>query len=102
MRGDVIEILEELVQKPECQKRFQAIITSPPYYGHRSYGTDPKEIGREKTVRGYLNKLTHVFKLARDLLTEDGTLWIVIGDTRRHGIKLDIPHKLTDLLTQRK
>jgi DNA modification methylase len=102
MHGDVIEVLEDLVQKPEYQKRFRAIITSPPYYGHRSYGSDPKEIGREKKVEVYLDKLTHVFKLASDLLTDDGTLWIVIGDTRRQGIKLDVPHKLTDLLTQGK
>lgn len=102
MHGDVIEVLENMVQKPEFHKQYKAIITSPPYYGHRNYGSDPKEIGREKNVDEYLNKLTHVFKLCRELLTDDGTLWIVIGDTRRKGIKLNVPHKLTELLSASK
>lgn len=100
--GDVIEVLENMVQKPEFQKQFRAIITSPPYYGHRNYGNNPKEIGREKKAEEYLDRLTHVFTLCRELLTEDGTLWIVIGDTRRNGVKLNIPHKLTEMLIERK
>lgn len=99
--GDVIEVLESIAQKSEHKKRYRAIITSPPYFGHRSYGNDPKEIGREKTEREYLEKLTHVFALCRELLTDDGTLWIVIGDTRRQGVKLNIPHKLSELLSSK-
>lgn len=100
--GDVVEVLENIVQNSQFQKRFRAVITSPPYYGHRNYGNDPKEIGREKTEEEYLNKITHVFGLCRELLTDDGTLWIVMGDTRRNGIKLNIPHKLAEMLSAHK
>jgi DNA modification methylase len=32
--------------------------------------------------------------ICRDLLTDDGSLWIVIGDTRRNYAKLLLPHRL--------
>lgn len=40
------------------------------------------------------DKLTNIFAKCRDLLTEDGSLWIVLGDTRRKYGKLMIPHRL--------
>jgi site-specific DNA-methyltransferase (cytosine-N4-specific) len=78
--------------------RFRAVVTSPPYYGHRHYGTDVSEIGQEQTVEEYLDSLTRVFLACRDLLTEDGSLWIVIGDTRRQKEKLRVPHRLAGRL----
>jgi DNA modification methylase len=80
--------------------KFRAIITSPPYYRHRHYGSDNLEIGRERTAEQYLQSLTHVFTACKNLLTEDGSLWIVIGDTRRQHEKLRLPHRLADKLVQ--
>jgi site-specific DNA-methyltransferase (adenine-specific) len=76
--------------------KFRAIITSPPYYGHRHYGNNHHEIGREPTAEEYLDSLTMVFSASRDILTEDGSLWIVIGDTRRRHEKLRVPHRLAE------
>src|SRR5262249_50117337 len=42
----------------------------------------------------YIQRLTTIFTKTRDLLTDDGSLWIVIGDARRKGNKLMIPHRL--------
>jgi DNA modification methylase len=42
----------------------------------------------------FIEKLAKIFITCRDLLTEDGSLWIVIGDTRRKSGKLMIPHRL--------
>lgn len=78
--------------------KFRAIITSPPYYGHRHYGSDGHEIGRERTPEVYLDSLTRLFAACRDLLADDGSLWIVIGDTRRRREKLRIPHRLAERL----
>src|ERR1044071_8376595 len=92
MRGDARTVIRTLSRK------FRAIITSPPYYGHRHYGGDPLEIGREKSVDEYLDSLTQVFSLCRQVLEEDGSLWIVIGDTRRSHEKLRVPHRLAERL----
>lgn len=93
LQGDAGQIVGRL-----AAGRFRAIITSPPYYGHRHYGPNGKEIGREQTVDQYLDSLADVFIACKNLLTEDGSLWIVIGDTRRRKEKLRVPHRLADRL----
>jgi DNA modification methylase len=74
--------------------KYKLIVTSPPYYGHRHYGNDLREVGQEKTPEIFIEKLAEIFTLCRELLTEDGSLWIVIGDTRRRYRKSMIPHRL--------
>lgn len=55
-------------------------MTSPPYWGLRDYGAGEGEMGREPTIEEYVGGLVEVFRLVRDALAEDGTLWLVIGD----------------------
>jgi DNA modification methylase len=92
IQGDAYETVKGLPNK------FRAIVTSPPYFGHRHYGSDSHEIGQEKTVEQYLKSLEKVFLECRKVLTDDGSLWIVIGDTRRRHEKLRIPHRLAEKL----
>ena len=56
-------------------------VTSPPYYGLRDYGGEEKQIGQENTPEEYINNLVEVFREVRELLTDDGTLWVNIGDS---------------------
>lgn len=93
VQGDACRILRNIQQR-----RFRAIITSPPYFGHRHYGPDKSEIGRENSIGDYLDALTGVFSACRSVLMDDGSLWIVIGDTRRRKEKLRVPHRLVDRL----
>lgn len=62
-------------------KSIQACITSPPYFGLRSYGAGEKEIGREQTPAEYIAKMVAVFSEVKRLLTDDGTLWLNLGDS---------------------
>jgi DNA modification methylase len=93
IHGDAHQIVKQLPGS-----KFRAIITSPPYYRHRHYGNNDHEIGREQTAEEYLDSLTSVFEACRDTMAEDGSLWIVIGDTRRRHEKLRIPHRLAERL----
>ena len=66
--------------------RVQMCVTSPPYYGLRSYlpeGSPDKarEIGQEATPELYVAALVDVFRAVREVLADDGTLWLNIGDT---------------------
>ena len=79
---------------------FRAIITSPPYPGHRDHGLEGGEIGQERDVEKYLDALEGVFVACKRLLAEDGSLWIVIGDTRRRKEKLRVPHRLAERLAR--
>ena len=60
--------------------KVQTIITSPPYWGLRDYGV-AGQIGLEPTLSEFLANLVEVFDLCRELLAEDGTLWLNMGDS---------------------
>lgn len=63
---------------------FRACITSPPYWGLRDYGIDG-QIGAEVDVNHYINDLVSVFREVKRTLTDDGTLWLNIGDSYTSG-----------------
>ena len=56
-------------------------VTSPPYYGLRNYGDEENQIGQEQSPEEYIQQLVEVFRSVRDVLTDDGTLWVNIGDS---------------------
>src|SRR3990167_3016906 len=58
----------------------QTCVTSPPYFGLRDYG-HAAQIGLEETPELYVAAMVDVFRLVRDLLADDGTLWLNIGDS---------------------
>jgi DNA modification methylase len=59
---------------------IQTIITSPPYWGLRDYGTD-LQIGHEPTPDQYIENLVKVLHKAKRVLKDNGTLWLNIGDS---------------------
>lgn len=58
----------------------QACVTSPPYWRLRNYGVDG-QLGLEQTPQEYIAALVDVFEGVRRVLRDDGTLWVVIGDS---------------------
>ena len=73
--GDCRDTLGAFIDKA------QMCVTSPPYYGLRDYGGESKQIGQEDTPEEYIQNLVSVFRSVRDTLTDDGTLWLNIGDS---------------------
>ena len=59
----------------------QMCVTSPPYYGLRDYGGEANQIGQEETPEEFVNNLVEVFREVRDVLKDDGVLWLNIGDS---------------------
>jgi DNA modification methylase len=60
--------------------QVQSCITSPPYYGLRDYGHDG-QIGNEQTPKEFIDNLVEVFACVWDVLKDDGTLWVNLGDS---------------------
>ena len=60
--------------------KINTCITSPPYYGLRDYGVDG-QIGLEQTPKEYIENMVDVFNHVKELLADDGTLWVNIGDS---------------------
>lgn len=98
-RGDTLTTLPTL-----DHASVQTIVTSPPYYGLRDYGLPPSQwsaieyapmpglppviveaqaacLGLEETPFAYVAHLVHLFRLLRDILCDDGTVWLNLGDT---------------------
>ena len=73
--GDCRETLKQFDEKARC------CVTSPPYYGLRDYGGEGNQIGQEQSPEEYIQEMVNVFRLVRDNLTDDGTLWLNIGDS---------------------
>jgi site-specific DNA-methyltransferase (adenine-specific) len=78
-QSDAVSLLKKL---PE--NLFRCCITSPPYWGLRDYGIDG-QIGAEDQPADYVRRLVEVFEGVRRVLTEDGTLWLNIGDSYTSG-----------------
>ena len=83
-------------QLPENTAR--CIVTSPPYFGHRQYATSAEsqvhEFGNESSVSSYVDKLVQLFQSLKNVLTDDGTCWLNLGDTYRGGQLLGIPWRV--------
>lgn len=75
--GDCREIMRDW--KKEGLKA-QTCVTSPPYYGLRNYGHD-EQIGLEQTPDDYVKAMVDVFDCVYDVLEDDGTLWLNLGDS---------------------
>ena len=75
LHGDCREVLRDLPAKS-----VHCVVTSPPYWGLRSYGGDEGMIGLEPTFEEHLVNLVAVFREVRRVLRDDGTLWLNYGD----------------------
>lgn len=79
IEGDSLQVLRALPDKS-----IRCVITSPPYWGLRDYGIDG-QIGLEVTLEQFIQNLVRIFVEVRRVLTDDGTLWINIGDGYTSG-----------------
>lgn len=78
--GDCVDTLRSLTGKV----KVQTCVTSPPYFGLRDYGHDG-QLGLEETPELYVAEMVKVFRAVRDVLADDGTLWLNIGDSYARG-----------------
>jgi site-specific DNA-methyltransferase (adenine-specific) len=86
LHGDAKERVKSLPFPVDC------VVTSPPYFGQRSYGRSANELGRENTVDSYIASLVEVF--ASIPLQPWASVWVNIGDKRgKDGGLLSIPKR---------
>jgi len=71
--GDVREIVNKLPNN-----FIDCIITSPPYWMQRDYG-HPKQIGREKTPRDYVDEIVKIFKKLKPKLKRTSVIFLNVG-----------------------
>lgn len=77
------DCVEELKSFPDGF--VHAVMTSPPYFSLRVYGSGSKEVGLEDSVDEYLDKIVSVGKEIYRVLRDDGVFWLNIDDTVSDG-----------------
>ena len=73
-----------------CGVKAQTCVTSPPYFGLRDYG-HPDQLGLEQTPEQYIAAMVEVFRCVWDVLADDGTLWLNIGDSYAANRAYQVP-----------
>ena len=80
---------------------IDCVVTSPPYFGLRSYGDSDREIGRG-SLADYIDDMVIVAKQLEHCVKDTGVFWLNIGDTasgsggaggdfKASGAKRDVP-----------
>ena len=65
------------------ERTVRTVVTSPPYWSLRDYDTGP--FGRDDTLREYVASIVADFQKLRRVLTDDGTVWLNVGDVYTSG-----------------
>lgn len=81
--GDVRAVLRQMAADGV---QVHTIVCSPPYWGLRSYlpadhPDKAHEIGSEPTIGEFIATMVEVFDLCRQVLRDDGTMWVNMGDS---------------------
>lgn len=79
--GDVRDVLRRMIADGV---KVNTIVTSPPYWGLRDYGAEG-QIGLEPTIHDFIATMVEVFDLAKQVLADDGTAWVNMGDCYATG-----------------
>lgn len=69
------------------------IVTSPPYYSQRDYEITG-QVGGERSPQDYIRRLVSIFREARRVLHENGTLWLNLGDKYLGKTLLGMPWRV--------
>ena len=77
--GDALTSLKHL-----SDASFRTCVTSPPYWGLRDYGND-EQLGHEATPQEFVENLCQVFDEVWRVLSDDGTVWVNLGDSYANG-----------------
>ena len=73
--GDCMEVLRSL---PE--ESVHCVVTSPPYFGQRSYGGEDGMLGLEDDIHEHISNIVLVGREIRRVLKPEGTFWMNYGD----------------------
>ena len=63
---------------------IQTVVTSPPYWSLRDYDVN-QQIGCDESLEDYIAGIVETFDKIREILVEDGTIWLNIGDAYTSG-----------------
>lgn len=88
LKGDVMKTLAKIPNDS-----IDAVVTSIPFYQVRDYN-ESRQWGHEKTLHEYITKIMGVLGELSRVITEQGIIWMEIGDKRENNSWLMIPEEI--------
>lgn len=92
LQGDAVAVLDDLPAES-----FDFCMTSPPYWGQRSYAGGG--IGLEDRYEDYIAHLLVIFGKVQRVLKRSGSFWLNIGDAYLKKNLLGLPWRVALRLT---
>lgn len=86
--GDALDVAKRL---PDAM--VDTIVTSPPYYRQRDYGSK-LQIGQEMSPAAYVERMAELFTELKRVVKPTGSAWVVIGDKYIKGELLGMPWRV--------
>ena len=101
--GDNLDFMKYLIKKEDLAGKIQQIYIDPPFFSKANYDAwvKVKENGEEKSVKKraytdiweegmeeYLKMLASRFMLMKDLLSDEGTIWVHLDWHGAHYVKI--------------
>ena len=72
------------VDKLQIKSQVDLIVTSPPYFDLKDYGSD-NQIGFGQTYNGYLGDIEEVFRRCFNISKDSASLWVVVDILKKDG-----------------
>jgi site-specific DNA-methyltransferase (adenine-specific) len=98
--ADIIVGDNRTTLKTLADKSVQCVVTSPPYWGLRDYGVDD-QIGLEDSPDDFVEQLCLVFDDVWRVLSDDGTLWVNLGDSYHEKSLAGVPWRFAFAMQKR-
>ena len=86
--GDSLDLIKNIPDES-----VSLIITSPPYFQQREYTKNEKEIGNEKEVFDYIDKLSKLFHECVRVTKKNGSIVFNLGDKYQESSLLLVPFR---------
>ena len=80
LQGNVFDRLSSI---PDCS--VDCVVTSPPYWGLRSYLENEDCLGMERYYQKHVSNMVTVLSLVYRILKDDGIVWFNYGDAYQSG-----------------
>ena len=83
--------------------KINSIITSPVFYGLRKYSKNKNELGGEKRVEDYIDRVCDIMDECYRVLSKKGVMFVHLGDTYdNNGSLMNVPHRVVMEMMKRK
>lgn len=84
----------EAVDERDRAKQAQCIVTSPPYWDLKDYGSTDEIGTSDPDYETYLDRLSSVWETCRTVLADDGIMWVVVDDFIGESGVVPLPHHI--------